>query len=411
MRGLSFEKELLFSNIFLITLMSMLPLAAIFPRFMALGPGLVGVISCGFYRPVFGCWPRFSKPFFLCVFALLFLAGVSSFWAIDASQSLGKTLKLGVILLSGGLLFSVSISLRRESLSVFLRFFPFFLLSAALINLLDLYFNGPVYNFVRGSVRTEPFNESEINRNIVCAILPVFIGLAVIYVSDYPLKTKIFLKTITALAVFSMLALTDSQSAQLSLFMGVAFLLFFPYRSKVAWYALGVVFCALLWSAPWLSQYLFRAAAPAIEDMAWFSAGYAPHRMEIWDFVSRYALQKPLYGHGIEATRMVEAFDTAQIYQKGVDILHPHNFAVQIWMEFGALGASAGTLFFSYIFYRIYKLPQNAARIILPTFIACISVAATGYGLWQSWWIGEFTLIASYAGLLGTLVSPPKSSL
>ena len=58
--------------------------------------------------------------------------------------------------------------------------------------------------------------------------------------------------------------------------------------------------------------------------------GYAGARMEIWDYVSRYALQNPLYGFGVEATRQVPSFGSTESYQEGQTILHPHNFVLQL---------------------------------------------------------------------------------
>src|SRR5436190_23671517 len=85
---------------------------------------------------------------------------------------------------------------------------------------------------------------------------------------------------------------------------------------------------------------MFRILPPWIDHVPWLGYGqaFANNRLEIWDFVSRYALRHPLHGFGIEATRAVEAFDSQQIYQKKATILHPHNFAIQMWIEFGLIG-------------------------------------------------------------------------
>jgi O-antigen ligase len=122
-------------------------------------------------------------------------------------------------------------------------------------------------------------------------------------------------------------------------------------------------------------------------------------RLEIWDFISRRALQSPFIGHGTEATKSI-TFDTAQLYQPGKTILHPHNFALQLWIEFGAFGAALGAAFLGDILSRIYKFDLPLRRFSLALLMASLSVASTGYGLWQGWWLGVFCLLIAFIPLL-----------
>ena len=69
--------------------------------------------------------------------------------------------------------------------------------------------------------------------------------------------------------------------------------------------------------------------------------------------------------------------------------MHPHNFALQLWIEFGLLGASISAAWISALVYLISKQPNILARrISLATLIATLSIASMGYGIWQGWWIG-----------------------
>ncbi|HSV29572.1 MAG TPA: O-antigen ligase family protein, partial [Candidatus Omnitrophota bacterium] len=77
----------------------------------------------------------------------------------------------------------------------------------------------------------------------------------------------------------------------------------------------------------------------------------ALHRVMIWRFASEKALERPALGWGLEASRELpggkeggelwmratpDAPLVAQMQQRLP--LHPHNFAVQIWLELGAVG-------------------------------------------------------------------------
>ena len=195
------------------------------------------------------------------------------------------------------------------------------------------------------------------------------------------------------MALLAILYQTASQSVQLAFIVFVLFWAAFPTRFQPAWIALAILIALAVIAAPWVSQLAFKELAENFHHAPWLQNGYAAERLEIWDYVGRYALQHPFHGFGIEATRAVEAFDTAEIYQKGVTILHPHNFALQLWIEFGLLGVLPAAALAGFLLYRLAALPTTMSRLGVGVFTACLSIAATGYGLWQSWWIGEIILI------------------
>ena len=136
----------------------------------------------------------------------------------------------------------------------------------------------------------------------------------------------------------------------------------------------------------------------------WFQNSYSANRLEIWDFVARYALENPLYGFGIEATKAVEDFDTRMLYHEDTTVLHPHNFALQFWIEFGVIGA----LFISAVIYYLFQiasyLKAPAGKLALASILAYMSVAATGYGFWQGWYMGLMIVMAAYCVILNKLV-------
>ena len=87
----------------------------------------------------------------------------------------------------------------------------------------------------------------------------------------------------------------------------------------------------------------------------------ALHRMLIWDFTAERIAERPLLGWGMEASRTVPggrgqpeaaALDRMRVTDPGqrrwfaephVQILplHPHNGALQLWLELGAVGVGA----------------------------------------------------------------------
>lgn len=360
------------------------------PRFMAFAPGLTGLGSLLAGYMVYKMRPAWPKEGLYIILGLVCLAGASTLWAIDPDFALSRTVKMAAILLSGVLFIAFfqavsffSPSTAAKTLSIGLG------LMAALI-LTELLFDYPLYRLVRGFDENTPVDAARMNRsvNIAVACFPAIWALARQYGSKTVLAGLIVLFT-------AMLAFTDSQSAQLAFIVALIAIYAFPYSKRYAWLALKGIIALGILSAPWLAIWMFGSLAVVVDALPFLGdgSGYGANRMEIWDFVSRYALQNPLYGYGIEATRAVGSFDTMRLFHPGNTALHPHNFAVQIWIEFGLFGAVLACLFVSWLLHKIYQLEYHQARAVLPSFLALLVVASFGYGFWQSWWLGMIMFI------------------
>jgi O-antigen ligase len=205
------------------------------------------------------------------------------------------------------------------------------------------------------------------------------------------------------LAVSIAIALTtQSQSAHMILIVAGLFWLAFPVfsNSKTAQLALITSVSLGIILSPWLVQLLYSTLAGEVHTLPWFADAYAADRLEIWDFVARKALENPLYGFGIEATRHIKNFDTAMLYTPLDHVLHPHNAVLQIWIEFGAIGALGLCVAVTAILRHIFKLDKQAGPVCLAAFMAGFVAACISYGLWQGWWLGLFSLLAALCGHL-----------
>ncbi|GJL85743.1 MAG: polymerase [Micavibrio sp.] len=372
------------------------------PRFMAYAPGLVAVImaAVGFYMAQ---KPVLPKTALLWVAVIIGLAGLSCFWSIVPDFAVKRTLKMAMVLLPGVLLLGLVLSVDREYIKRFLWLLPACIIVTAFVNCIELFFDMPVYRFVRGLDSEAIIGRSGSNRGVFCTVATFFVCIPVILKQDNWKHYRYLALAILSGLVVLMLSFSESQSSQLCFAVGLLFFLAFPYRVKAAWIFIALVLTLLILTAPWIVQIMFKtlpAHVGSLESGSWLANGYAAHRMEIWDFIGRYILQNPLYGYGIEATRHIEDFDTQMLYHPDNMILHPHNFALQLWIEFGLIGAVMGCLFLTHLIYRIYQMPSGAGRIALPTLFSFLSVAATGYGMWQGWWLGECILMLSLSTLV-----------
>ena len=232
------------------------------------------------------------------------------------------------------------------------------------------------------------------NRGAVALVLFFFPGYFILKETPGPRSLKI----LYPLAFVAMMITVESQSAQLAFIISILTAWLFFYKSKWAWGILGALITIMIFASPFIMPWLFDNYAQSLNTMPFLGkgSGYAGGRLEIWDYVSRYALQNPFTGFGLEATRTIENFDSAKLFYQDTSVLHPHNFALQLWMEFGVIGAALGSLFCAYILWIMYsRLTPAQNRIVLPVFIAALSVSATGYGMWQSWWVGLLFMTAA----------------
>jgi O-antigen ligase len=86
--------------------------------------------------------------------------------------------------------------------------------------------------------------------------------------------------------------------------------------------------------------------------------------------------------------------------------LHPHNFAIQIWLELGVLGAIAMAWLIGHLTLRAWRTAPGRFGYATTTgyAVAAFTIASSSYGLWQSWWVAALALGAAL-GLLCSRVA------
>lgn len=393
-----------------VCLLSFLPVLAVFaPRFLAYGPSLIGLAIYIYYGIKYGAWKPQNRALLLAVLIIPALAGLSSLWSVDRLETLERTAKMMLVLIPAALGIS---SLRYTPRSVVKKWLWLTPLSVGLclgLVYFQLLFDMPLYKLLNGLSQKEFANPSELNRPTVTGILSLFISLAIL--RTYQMKKAMFILLLLTLAVLSA---TQSQSAILAVLAGAVLFAGMPARRPWVWSFLFLVTAALILWAPFLGLQLFGYVAD-LDGSAlrnFFANSYAAERLEIWHFVSKHILYQPWLGYGIEATRSI-TFETHQIYYEAASVLHPHNFALQIWIEFGALGAlvSCGMLYYLLQKIRAHG-DREVIRMEMATLYATMAVAAVGYGLWQGWWLGLLTLLCFYTTLFRLSVDqiPPDAA-
>lgn len=121
----------------------------------------------------------------------------------------------------------------------------------------------------------------------------------------------------------------------------------------------------------------------------------AAHRFEIWEFVASRVVERPFLGWGLNASRVLPGADAPY---RGVGgplmSLHPHNAALQIWVELGLPGALLAAVLVWAAFAAVGRLKADrtsvAAGVGLIT--TALTVANLSFGIWQTWWLAAMIL-------------------
>lgn len=372
-------------------------LAITVPRVLAYVPALAGLLGYASYALVFKERATRFVPGFVIVGVLMVLVFASTLWAIDPAESLARAQKVSLLLICGAFLISTVLTIRTSAIEPYLKWLPYILFAAAAYTCFEIGLNYPLYRLVRGDEFDVDVGLAVFNRAAVTMALLLVPSLVIM---RHFHNAQICLLAILA-TIIPMLMMGESQSALLGVLVAGVTYAVFPYKWKYSYGVLIAMIGALMLTLPFIAMWAFKAYAADMNIMPLLGDGsaYAGARMEIWDYVSRYALQNPLYGFGVEATRQVERFGSGEIYQEGQTILHPHNYTLQLWMEFGLIGVVLGIVLIGYLILKIAKLPPRQARIMLPVLLATLAVASVSYGIWQGWWVGLLFAVVAYAVL------------
>jgi O-antigen ligase len=78
--------------------------------------------------------------------------------------------------------------------------------------------------------------------------------------------------------------------------------------------------------------------------------------------------------------------------------LHPHNAAVQGWLELGVVGAAALALVLVTAVRAVAAsaVARTDKAVCLAVFVTGFTIASLSYGIWQGWWLGALWLAAAF---------------
>lgn len=189
---------------------------------------------------------------------------------------------------------------------------------------------------------------------------------------------------------------TDGLTAQVA-YLGAPIIGLLIYAGALVLRTL-ITLCAsfLVLFMPWISLYVLTPQNLAshfdVYATRWHSLY---HRLYIWHFAARKALEKKFFGWGVGASQYIP--EAHREVEPGLVNLcsHPHNNYSQIWLELGASGAIIMALFF-FVFGK--HLSAKGGRLYQSTtfaaFSATLLIIGMSYSAWHMWWLSALSMIA-----------------
>ncbi len=372
-------------------------LSLIAPRAASFAAPVAGLIMLVTWWAGRGTCLKPAKGELFFALAVPALAALSALWAIDPPFAVERGAKLAPMLIFGVVFIAAARAMTAQDIKP--RFVAMLVAMYAAICAgiaLEIFWDVKIYRFVNAIPQETPVSIVMMNRSMVVAaafFLPVMLML---YRADLSPNIKWVLGGASTVALLAGLVPTESQSAQMLLILAVIVAALFPVRVRAAWVVMAALICALAIAAPWFAHYLFSIVPQQSQEeiSGIMRAASIPHRLEVWNFVATEALKSPLYGQGIEAVRYIKS-EQWLVLPNANNMLHPHNAALQLWVEFGIVGILLGCALFLYILKRLWMAPPLEQRVGLGVLTGMLAVMNTGYGLWQSWQIG--LLLALFA--------------
>ena len=198
------------------------------------------------------------------------------------------------------------------------------------------------------------------------------------------------------------LILSDNQSAMVGLLLGIPIVLLLPHLPK----RMQNVLPWLLLAATTLFPFLLAQFTPP-QLFHWldesFASVYTVDRFRIYSETWNDILARPWLGYGFHASRILGDFAYA----------HPHNYAMQVWLELGIFGLCLYLWLLGCILRVIQALQRQWRFHAMGAFFCALCGGAFAYNAWHSYWLGMccmlFCLFALFARSPETQVNPARA--
>ena len=249
--------------------------------------------------------------------------------------------------------------------------------------LVEAFTGGGVYRTLR-ALMDDPIRADLGRKNIAQGSFVLALIWPVVAVAGLRGGAPLWLAVPMALGtvVVAQMFLSDAPVLAVGLAIGVGAVVWIWPRSAPK--AMGLAAAGIMLVMPLVILAVRMAGAGTHLPVSW------DQRMGYWAFAMGRIADHPWRGWGLDASR---AFSPAIQ-------LHPHNGALQIWLELGAVGAVLAALTWAFVFRRLARderSPMTAATA--GSAAVYLFFGLVSFGVWQEWWLALAALVAVIAVL------------
>jgi exopolysaccharide production protein ExoQ len=330
-----------------------------------------------------------------CLLALLLWGLTSALWSIDPARSLILDLRLAGLFAAG-----LALAAAAERVATPQRLAIFLVAGTALglaLTWYDLASGGGLTD--RISVRGfGPFRLDQIAIGLAILALPVAAWLIQ--------RGRVAMALLAAAVIVGTIGLLDDITAKAALAAGLPMAALIYWRPRIVTRVAAVLCALFILTAPLTLAKLERIPGLfAAADSFKMSAG---HRLLIWSFTGERIAERPLFGWGLDASRAIPGGNTEIRPGQNWLSLHPHDAALQVWLELGLPGAVLFAALLALFWLRLDRLPGSRFYLSAAggALTAALAPLFAAYGVWQEWWIGTLALALFLTLVMARAVAP-----
>lgn len=341
--------------------------------------------------------PALSGPLGVTVLALLAWAAASAAWSPFPALSV---FAWGEFVLPLGAAFAAAAMLPRWLDRRSVGFFAGGMVLAALLILAD-FATGLAARHALG-MRSAPF---VLNRPVLTLLVLLPVAILLLW-----RERRLGLAALLAIVVAAAILRSESGAAKL----GLAVLVLTGAITLLSRRAGLILAGGALLLALALAPVAGELAARFLPEPAYraFAAAHAQERVDIWRSFGAALRDRPILGTGFQASaRLNEAPVAGRLPADEAFLLgvgHPHNAALQIWVELGAVGAFLAALVAALLLRAMQALDRADCATMTSLVMAALANSLVGQGAWQGWWpagIGAALVWFTYARTRNNKVS------
>lgn len=331
-------------------------------------------------------WPALpDKAVTICLLTLFGWGLVATSWSHDIAEAIGLALRITAMTVAGLLLLAVAAGLDRDARKKIQPWIIGGFVAGLAILALERGLGQPLY-MAFAEYDTKQTLLSRLNR-----------GATAMAILVWPITGLLFRGRVGAwalllpVALFVLLCFLESQAALLGFLLAGTFgILALLHRQAGRVLSTTVVVAVALFS-PLAARWFHRSG---LADSAWLDFS-GRQRIEIWNFAAERIAERPIFGWGFDAAdAMRRQFADTIGNVAAMMPNHPHNAALQIWLELGLIGVALFLALLLILIWRIDKLPKVERVAAQCAFISSLAIALVGYGTWQSEWIAALFGVA-----------------